>query len=502
MDKLCVMLLSAAGAVALLAAPAGLAAGVVDPHLRTDRSVDTRSAKTIVRDVVSADMTDEQKAVAVFNWLRRVIFHSGPEEPLRHDFNLMINVFGYGSCYMQTHPLSHLYQQLGWPCRDWTHKGHHMMEVRYGGAWHCFDPHMTFYVHNRAEPRAIASVAELRKDESLAWKAVEEGRACPGYLLCGDKPKWFAGDEGWVQHRPFRVPHGADEVFGGITLPRGSRYVRTWMGEKFYKPHGFGRNKGRPYHTCGRGADRKDPVNWPYWEPYVAGGKGRHSSSGSLEYAPKLTGAGWRDAAIRHYNLVGEAQGAGPSLHPRVGGVEAEAVFALSCPYILVDGSLALAGRVGAAGDRLAVSVSRQWTKGRPHRVWKEVFTAAEPGDFDTKVDLTEAVEGSLEGLWLQVSMQAAEPAGTGLSALKLRADFQLNPYALPQLLPGRNRLLVTTARQDAPLEVRVAWSEGERWKTKKTFTATVKDRSHEAVIEAAGPKLPRMEAIEFAVEP
>src|SRR5688500_18774375 len=33
--------------------------GVVDPHLRTDRSVDTRSARTIMRDLVQPGMSEE-----------------------------------------------------------------------------------------------------------------------------------------------------------------------------------------------------------------------------------------------------------------------------------------------------------------------------------------------------------------------------------------------------------------------------------------------------------
>jgi len=501
MRTIALLVLAAGGCgIGLFARP--VAGGVVDPHLKTDRSPDTRSARTIVADLVRNGQTDEAKAVAIFNWLRRVVFHSGPEEPMRHDFNLMINVFGYGSCYMQTHPLSHLYQQIGLPCRDWTHRGHHMMEVFYGGAWHCFDPHMTFYVRNRAKPPAIASVAELRADPTLAEKAKAEGRACPGYLLCGDKPKWFAGDDGWTLHRPFRIHRGADREFGAVKLPRGTRYVRTWMGEKFYQPHAFGRGKVEPYHTCGRGADRKDPVNWPYWEPYVRGGRGRHASSGFLDYQPDLRGAGWQDGAIRFFNLVGDAGGAGPALHPRAAGMPAEVIFAIRCPYIVTSASVKLAGRIGQAGGTLAVSVSKQWVANGSRRVWKDLLTVAEPGEVQRELDLTEAVAGSLEGYWLRVAMQAKGPRAAGLDTLKVHTDFQLNPYALPQLLPGKNKLTVTAGRTDVPWKVRVAWSEGDGWKTRKEYTAAIAGRLHEAVIEAAGPKLPRMEAIEFSVAP
>src|ERR1051326_2406590 len=84
----------------------GAREGVTNPRFRTDHSVESRSAQAIVRDLSRAGARDAKKARGLFHWLRRVIFHSGPEEPLRHDFNRMINVFGYGSCYLQTHPLS------------------------------------------------------------------------------------------------------------------------------------------------------------------------------------------------------------------------------------------------------------------------------------------------------------------------------------------------------------------------------------------------------------
>lgn len=52
--------------------------GVTDPHLRTDRAVDTRSAGTIVRDLIQPDMTNEQKALTLFHWLEQERRHIPP----------------------------------------------------------------------------------------------------------------------------------------------------------------------------------------------------------------------------------------------------------------------------------------------------------------------------------------------------------------------------------------------------------------------------------------
>lgn len=483
----CVTVIAAAASVGL--------AGVNDPWLTTDKSVDTRSAQTIVAGLVRPEMTDEQKVLTLFNWLRRAVYHSGPEEPLRHDFNLMVSVFGYGSCYMQTHPLSHLLHQCGYPTRNWIHNTHHMLEVYYGGAWHCMDPHMTFYAYNRATPPVLASVAELRADEAIAAKAVEEKRACPGFLLCGDKPTWFSGDDKWTLDHPF-LPHvGADQEFGGMRLPRGAKFVRTWKEGAFLASHAFGKGVG-PYHTCGAGADRKDPINWPFWEPYVEKGHGRHHGTGYLEYQPDLGGGGWADGALRHINLASR-KGGGPALGPVAADIEAEVIFHVDLPYVVTAASLAFDAAKADEKSEIAVSASTKWAG--QNRVWKTV-----EGDWSgaAKADLTPLVEGSVGGYWLRITMKSSQPAKTGISNLKLRTDFQLNPYALPYLVVGSNKIRATAARADGPWNLRIAWSEGENWQKSREHKARIEGTVYEAMIDAAGPKLPRMEAIEISVEP
>jgi hypothetical protein len=487
----------------LLAALSARGDSLVNPHFRTDRSVDSRSARTSVRDLIRPGMTNEEKALALFHWVRRVIFHSGPEEPMRHDFNKMINVFGYGSCYMQTHPLSHLFQQLGFPCRNWVHNTHHMMEVYYDGAWHCFDPHMTFFVYNRAIPRSIASVAELRADATLAGAAVKEKRTGPAFLICGDAPTWFSGDTGWTLDHPFLPHNGADEEFGDITLRRGERYVRTWKAGKYLRDHAF-LDKFAPYHTCGLESDRRDPVNFPFWEPYAwrdrEAASHRHAGSGFLEYAPDLRSGGWRDGALRIINLVNSSEAGTAALHPAAGGIESEVIFTVRSPYVLTDASLDLSGRIGRSEDRIKISVSRRWVGA--DRDWKEVCHFSDSGPFQKQIDLSPFIEGSLDGYWIRIVMKAKDARRTGLDSLRIRSDFQLNPYALPQLLPGENRLFVTAARSERPWRFKLSWREGPDWTIPRDFTAAVTGLSHEALVQAAGPKFPRMESIEFSVDP
>lgn len=311
---------------------------LVNPRIRTDRSVDTSSIDGILRSLVRDGMTDEQKVLAVFNWVRRVLYHGDGPPELSYDFGVMVHSLGNGSCLRQTTPLAMLLGRLGYQCRGWMHDGHHMLEVRYAGKWHCLDPHMCFYVYNRSSPPQIAGVDELRADAALAGDAVKEGRACPGFLQCGDEPETFGPGGRWEDDsfKPLKI----DEPFGRITLRRGETYIRTWMpGDenlRFLKAWQFGWG---PYHTCGLKADRKDTINWPIYEPHVAavGSQGRikaarHWGIGRIVYAPDLRSDHYKDAVVASSNLHHTKQHGLTGLDPKQ---VAEVVFAMNCPYII-----------------------------------------------------------------------------------------------------------------------------------------------------------------------
>jgi hypothetical protein len=465
---------------------------VVNPHVSTGRSVDCSTVDRILADLIHERMTDEEKVLAVFHWVRRVLYHGDGYRRRAYDFHFLVNVTGNGSCARQTTPMALLLGRLGFRSRSWTHNGHHMMEVLYGGKWHCFDPHMTFYVYDRSNPPTIASIEQLRADPTLAEKAVEEGRACPGFLLCGDSPKVFTGGGRWKCYGEW--PDGfhkvtLDEPFGRITLRRGERYVRTWMpGEHWFKANSWMKDSG-PYHTC-RGRDRQDTVNWPLYEPHAwrlgRGSVYRHWGSGRLIYTPDLSG-GYRDAVVAERNL-------GPGTHRRMAALmpvdpaePGEVVFSVRCPYVLTAGRLTLL----CAGEG-AVTASVSTNGGR---TWQAVELRPYGGLL--QAEFVEPVNGALDGYWLRLR----STGGTGLAGLKLVSEFELNPYSLPHLVPGRNGVKVEAGSYGSPLTVRYEWAEGEGWtqerSAERTFTG-----DGAFVVDVAGPKYPRMKALELSVAP
>ena len=73
---------------------------------------------------------------------------------------------------------------------------------------------------------------------------------------------------------------------------------------------------------------------------------------------------------------------------------------------------------------------------------------------------------------------------------------------ALPQLLPGRNRLFVTAARAEGPWRLRMAWREGPEWTLPREYSAAIDGTEHATTVETDGSSFPRMEVLEFAVDP
>ncbi|MHC4917580.1 MAG: hypothetical protein ACYTGB_19060, partial [Planctomycetota bacterium] len=467
---------------------------VTDPHVATDKSVDASSVDRILAGLIREGMTDEQKVLAVFDWVRRAVYHGDGLKKHARDFHFLVNVSGHGSCVRQTRLIAVLLDRLGYRTQNWTRRGHHLMQVHYGGAWHCLDPHMTFYVYNRAKPRSIAGVEELRKDATLVTKAVEEKRACPGFLLCGDSPQTFAGKDGWKNYGEY--PEGfegklqLDEPFGRLVLRRGETYVRSWWPGPYWYRKDFHKKDAGPYHGCSR-KDRKDTVNWPLYEPHGwntprGSVTYRHWGAGRLEYAPDIAGGGWIDAVDGKPGVkTGRADGK-PALVPAIDGGHGEVIFSVACPYVLTAGELEL--KTSSADVKAEIS-----TDGGGN--WRAIT----PGGILANVGkpFVDELQGVTTGYLLRLRI----PPGGAVTSMKLVTHFQLNAYALPHLVPGENRVSVSARRFASPLTAEYRWEEGRDWKKKRSAKQTFTE-SGSFTIDVAGPKYPRMRELVLSVAP
>lgn len=479
---------------------------VQNPWVSTDQSVDCLSVDSIIQSVIKEGMTDEEKVLALFNCVRRLVYHGdGQIDELSYDLHFLVNVTGHGSCLRQTTILAVLLDRLGYPSQNWTRNGHHLMQVYYGDAWHCLDPHMNFYVYDRSTPPKIASVQQLQQDPSLALDAVKEGRAGTGFLLCGDSPQVFAGPGGWVYDGKY--PEGfANEIirepFGNITLRRGETYIRTWMPDSYWHKTNCWMKDSGPYHTC-LDKDNLDVANWPLYEPYGwSVGEGtayRHWGAGKLVYRPNIAKGRYIDAMESFCGLAESSQTHLPALKPSKPDQPGKAVFSVNCPYAITAGELSLAVQ-GEGQITASVSIDQG-------RTWQAVEfikdgnclkgSNCDKSDNALKASFVDAVNGSLNGYRIKLMISG----NIEITDMELVSRFQLNPYSLPHLVPGKNTVHVRADRYGSPLTVTYNWSEGKDWSISKSASARfVQDGSME--IETAQGKYPRVESLVLSVDP
>jgi len=423
-------------------------------------------------------MSDEQKVLSVFHWIRRLLFHGDGPHDISFDFNKLFHSMGNGSCLRQTAPMALLLDRLGFPSESWVHDTHHMIQVRYEDAWHCLDPHMNFYVFNRANPRAIAGIDELRADPSLAFNAVAENRACPGFLLCGDSPKWFTGDGEWIRDDGW-PSITLDEPFGRITLRRGETYTRTWMpGEHYF--HGTWKADEGPHHSCGP-QDEKDTPNWPLYEPHPAHIRDypsyKHWSTGSIVYAPNLASQHLLEDLSSATNVTTDASG---SLVPADPSKVAVVSVPVTCPYVVTDGSLRLDGAL----NDLSVEIE---TDGNRYPLAVERYSECVGADYVAPVN------GCWNGHTVHIAFRGS------LSPLELTTRFQINAFSLPYLVPGPNTVQVSADHFDTPLNVAWTYAEGPDWSEQDTASQTF-DQSGSFTIDVAGARHPRNISLTLSV--
>ena len=401
-----------------LLALAWLACAQDDLRVTTDRTVDARSLESIVRDVVrlSGAKTNDEKAVAIYEWLHQAIFHHaypvekapGSVGPLK-----VLQVYGWGLCGGQHTVLKALFEAAGWTVRyrGWSDPGHTTIEVLYDGRWHYFDVFLKCYFWTK-DRSTVAGQDDIVKDPSIVLDAVKDGRApAAHYLCCGDEAEGVVrGCRNSKPLPPSRPQDGWASVTGRdrgyaprLRLPAGATLRLEWKGEP-----GRTAVDNKAAHSCGNKDFRSDPVLGPLLEHYGP----RNHSNRTFTYAPDfsraadvadvaLEGASAKDGRLR-------ASGAG------------RAVFDLSLPYAYVGARVEADFEGGPGRLFLSTDGGRTW---RP----------APAGDV-----------GSLVRQAYDLRLKA-EFSGS-LTRLRVEAVVEHNRGVLPHLLPGANAVTVSAA--------------------------------------------------------
>ncbi len=288
------------------------------------------------------------------------------------------NVFGWGLCGRHADQGCTIANAAGLGTWKISVPGDWQMQFFYDGQYHLFHSMITFYVFTRDNPPHIASADEIKADNSLVLNAEAEGRACPGFLLCGDTATWEANainDYG----------NGGNGVVGtkwtgNMDLRLGQSFDRTWQAwdNEYPTPHtdadgGNISGPDAPYHHESQ-HDWEDYVNWPYWQPYgkiipyinTSKATYRRWSNGTDTLAPDFRSAGYQAMLepSSHDIATYNDDALTPDLHTATVGTLAEAVFKVSVPFYLTDASF--------SGDFVKNS-SRRYVQGLHLQGWQQL---------------------------------------------------------------------------------------------------------------------------------
>ena len=268
----------------------------------TDKAPDTSSIKAIVESVTRGAKTNDEKAIALYNFDVLMNYHRNyPTEPNGVEALKQFNVYGWSLCGGLHSGLGSLYRAMGWEWRfvGWSNPGHTTIEAKYDGQWHYLDTFLKFYVWkkdpNAPGGRTIASQEDIKKNPSLvndlvfdksrkAYYAknnqfeVVNGKAnwlAPAFLVCGDEASGvltgvnsnsIAGSPTSWEGINFDGPYTTDVNLGpgySLTLDWSARPGAFW----------WAGHKEAPDHTCGDKDYRNSPVLGPIMEPYIGVGQ-------------------------------------------------------------------------------------------------------------------------------------------------------------------------------------------------------------------------------------
>lgn len=444
-------------------------AEVKEPWVTTDRTVDCSSYATILAGLLKPGMTDEQKAIALYDFYRQRVYHYQNIAESRNPLKC-INVIGNTLCGSQATCMKGLLVAAGIKARAVSHPGHTFYEAFYDGQWHGFDTMTNFYVFTRGEKRHVASFEELHQDPSLIRDAVKESRAVAGMCCCGDDPMDFAQK---IQATDYD-PQKSEWSVKGYALRPGEEIVRSWWPLGKPLPGTHRKQDPGPLHTCGGRDKGNPPALFQFWEPYgipkfgPVGISYRHYSNGWMSYSPDLGQAPFSDALGR-----------------------GELIVPVKCPFYITGAAVTFEATCPAEGDSIeaSVAVDGKWT---PILAAKEAGKKVYTAEFDKTVVRPNQGRHAYE-LRLKLNGKAT------LERFHLKTIFTHNAMAAPHLMPGKNRVTLTVANPDAiqanPVTLVYRYKEAPDWKTEKTVERTIAESPFTFTLDLPETaKLPQMQ--------
>ena len=359
----------------MIGGPALAGENIVNPLVTTDRSVDTSSVERMVATLIKPGMTEQEKALAIYNYVRRTMFHyrTYPKYGGGGAMNL-INGVGYCLCTPTAGAECELLEAAGIKACILDTPGHGSVVAKIDGEWHWLDAFLGGCVYNEKRtalttlPDIIAHPALLKRENPSPVPLLP----CIDLLYADslrfepDNTKYHSDcapdDFAWAAKATpgsMTPTYWTSSMKLDITLRPGESYAREWDGQKgMYFLHNTQERFAPPHHFCGIDAEQRDTINWPYFKPYlkeitsfdpnpkvnkkVTVKTGRYWANGTLRWSPRMNDLGTFSRTENVKIADGKIVLADAS---KPGTLE----LAVRCPYMLVGGKLIAQGERGVA---------------------------------------------------------------------------------------------------------------------------------------------------------
>ncbi|MFQ5646347.1 MAG: transglutaminase family protein [bacterium] len=359
---------------------------------------------SLVKSVVKPGMTDEEKALSIWNFLNRNRYGFSPPTEKReaHDVVKYLNAYGFGLCDDTASSFYCLARKAGLPSRIWALTGHVVSEVFFQNDWHMLDSDkQKFYLER--DNKTIASVEDITRDPKLICRVPRE--ANPPAEKPGKLEHIFATREnnniGEFWMKTASASHNLN-----YRLRPGETFVGTWRGEGRYIAYG----------------ER-------YFNKPPSYGKGR------FIYKPEKS----------FFN-------------------KGSLVIDFKTPYPITGGTVTVECSLKEKDNSLTVSFSsnrKKWweisrTTGEKtgHR-FSENFSNFFPSGYGDP----------LYTYYLKFDLSGAKPATSSIDRLEIITDTQLAPRSLPELERGVNKVVYLSDSPDGQaVEVEFQYSPGRKY--------------------------------------
>ncbi|MCW5979163.1 MAG: hypothetical protein KIT09_13890 [Bryobacteraceae bacterium] len=419
-------------------------APVVNPRITVNGLYDWYDVESIVAEVTRDAKTDEEKALALWQWVLYKRFQRSPDgRSALHPVRAM-NGYGYGICGHTSAWLKRLWQAAGLDARVQEIWGHTVAEAYYNGGWHMLDGNVKVFYLDR-DNRSIASLAALERDGWLIERTIHA------------RDHWLRRPEGPEANREYvnyivsykdnYEEHSYDEEIAkdysmAMTLKPGEKLIR-WWGPELGKFEGAGRRPEVP-------------------ERYA---------NGRLIWAPDLRRVDVKPyLSIPHYGNVATRTGDGPGPAIRVADLQDSlhtrpSVFTIPIrsPYPIVGGRfVGTLVKEGSAGrDSASVFFGQPgWEYGDLYEFrWGEGSRTVEV-DLDSRLRRGGAVYEYGIGFAIRGNAESRPPAQAGVEAFRSVTDLQVSPHSLPALALGRNTVRFRSESRDARIRITHRWRE------------------------------------------